>query len=608
MGQIQLGGSIGVPGSAAILGSANVTFPSNVDYTLTPTEWSNKFLSVSSAFSLGSVLNLICPLNKGQEFIVQNNTSGGQSIVVKGATGTGVVVLNGDYESVFCDGTSYLVTGTGGGGGGSFSPGGDLSGSTSLQFVGSLSGVGGGHSSVLVDANGLQFAGTRTGSITHAVGSGDGGTFTLQAQGGNTSGNFNGGGLFIGAGIKHGTGTDGSVNIQSGGVTQILVSPTTTTFNNSLFLNTKLDVSQIASGTNAQFLLTNLVGSAWATMSQDVNISNTGVASVVGLRGVPILNQSPYDASFDGYALTFNHIVGWNANPISGLITLGGDVTGSASSNTISSIQGSPVSTSGPAVWGQTLVANLFGNLVWSFISNHEIDPAAGISVSKLEAGTAGQILINSSTPGPYWRDVTGDLYIDDLAQTQVNALTYAIGPFGDSPPHASRSFPTKGDFVIASSTTDYQHVALSGDVSASTSTPGLTTVTGIKGSSITGSAGQNQILQFQGSNWVPTSPAALGSTTSVTGSSYAVDSGSSTDFCLLCNHAGAVAITLPAPANGRIITTTDASGAASSNNITINPHTSELINGTSSYVINANNGSVTLISNGTNWFAISKF
>ena len=75
-------------------------------------------------------------------------------------------------------------------------------------------------------------------------------------------------------------------------------------------------------------------------------------------------------------------------------------------------------------------------------------------------------------------------------------------------------------------------------------------------------------------------------------------------DNVILVNTSGGpVTITLPTPTNGRVLKVKDSTGNAGTNNITIVPFASELIDGASSKVINLNYGSVNLVSDGTNWF-----
>jgi hypothetical protein len=116
--QIPLTGNIGVQGSVAILGGTTVQMPSDANYTLTPSQWSNKTLIVTSASSLTATRNIVGPLNKGQEFNIENSTTGGQSIVVIGASGIGVTIANGASAAVFSDGVNYIQSSTGGGGSG----------------------------------------------------------------------------------------------------------------------------------------------------------------------------------------------------------------------------------------------------------------------------------------------------------------------------------------------------------------------------------------------------------------------------------------------------------------------------------------------------------
>jgi hypothetical protein len=120
MANINLSGSISATG-VSILGSASVIFATDADHTLSVPEYTNNFLTVTSSVSLTATRQLIAPVVSGQAFVVQNQTTGGQSITVIGATGTGITITNGSMAAVVCDGTNYLQVGGG-------TAGGDLSG------------------------------------------------------------------------------------------------------------------------------------------------------------------------------------------------------------------------------------------------------------------------------------------------------------------------------------------------------------------------------------------------------------------------------------------------------------------------------------------------
>jgi hypothetical protein len=123
MANINLSGSISATG-ISILGNASIIFASDADHTLSVLEYTNNFLEVTSSVPLTTTRNLIAPLVQGQSFVIQNTTTGGQSIQVIGPSGTGVVVGNGTTVNVVCDGVNYLSSTASSGG----TAGGDLSG------------------------------------------------------------------------------------------------------------------------------------------------------------------------------------------------------------------------------------------------------------------------------------------------------------------------------------------------------------------------------------------------------------------------------------------------------------------------------------------------
>lgn len=97
----------------AITGRVTVNFPSDANVTLTATDtvnaqdYRNLYLNLTSSGSLTATRDLIVPtLNK--TYIVQNNTTGGQSIRVIMASGTAVTIPNGRTATVYSNGTNVI--------------------------------------------------------------------------------------------------------------------------------------------------------------------------------------------------------------------------------------------------------------------------------------------------------------------------------------------------------------------------------------------------------------------------------------------------------------------------------------------------------------------
>ena len=94
------------------LGNPDYTSDANLTITLTNTNASQAarclVLNVTSAFgSLTATRELIVPTIQKQ-YIVQNNTTGGQSITVKTSGGTGITVPNGRKAHLYVDGTNVI--------------------------------------------------------------------------------------------------------------------------------------------------------------------------------------------------------------------------------------------------------------------------------------------------------------------------------------------------------------------------------------------------------------------------------------------------------------------------------------------------------------------
>lgn len=94
----------------AVAGSASISLP-DADYTLTASQGVPD-QARCAVLVLGGVLtasrNVIAP-SVSKTYVVRNNTTGGQNIVLKTASGTGVTIPPGRSSLVFCDGTDFFA-------------------------------------------------------------------------------------------------------------------------------------------------------------------------------------------------------------------------------------------------------------------------------------------------------------------------------------------------------------------------------------------------------------------------------------------------------------------------------------------------------------------
>jgi hypothetical protein len=103
--------NLGTAIEEAITGRATAQIPTNASYPL-PYDNSNGsqvfrnlVLNVTSAVNLTGTTDLVIPAIEKQ-YLVENNTSGSQSIRIKTSAGTGVTIPNGMKAHVFCDGVN----------------------------------------------------------------------------------------------------------------------------------------------------------------------------------------------------------------------------------------------------------------------------------------------------------------------------------------------------------------------------------------------------------------------------------------------------------------------------------------------------------------------
>ena len=97
----------------AIVGRGTANFPADANLTLTYTDSvtsqipRNLYLNTTSGVSLTVTRDLIVPtINK--TYIVENNTTGGQSIRVKTSAGTGITIPNGVKAFLYVNGTNVI--------------------------------------------------------------------------------------------------------------------------------------------------------------------------------------------------------------------------------------------------------------------------------------------------------------------------------------------------------------------------------------------------------------------------------------------------------------------------------------------------------------------
>lgn len=99
---------------SAVAGRATANFATDANTTIAITDGTDStgrylILNCTSSGSLTATRNLVCPLRAGKTYLVFNNTTGGQSIQVIAASGTGVTIPNGKKAFVYCDGTNYIM-------------------------------------------------------------------------------------------------------------------------------------------------------------------------------------------------------------------------------------------------------------------------------------------------------------------------------------------------------------------------------------------------------------------------------------------------------------------------------------------------------------------
>lgn len=100
---------------SALMGNASmlrfkrraISFTSDANLTLANDEYDGTILDIGSGTALGATRNLVLPLTDGAVVFVNNQSTGGQSVQVIGATGTGVTIATAKAALCWCDGTNW---------------------------------------------------------------------------------------------------------------------------------------------------------------------------------------------------------------------------------------------------------------------------------------------------------------------------------------------------------------------------------------------------------------------------------------------------------------------------------------------------------------------
>jgi hypothetical protein len=270
-----------------------------------------------------------------------------------------------------------------------------------------------------------------------------------------------------------------------------------------------------------------------------------------------------------------------------------------------------------------TTPASTYGNLLQAPTSNAgltsslvQIQDGKGnavpfyVSTSNVEALTGEFLLLGSST---------GYTTIDSANASSSNytltlpAVTDTVATIGTAQTWTAAQTFTNSDIKLLGSSTGATTFT-SGNSSATNYTltvPAITSTVATLGSSQTFS-GTNNFTGNTGFAYAsPTSGAAFAGGLQLGATSYTTTQNSaSADIIVLCNTSSAAwTYTLPAPGSNynRYLVIKD-TGNATTHHLTIAPHASETIDGASSYVLTINYATVTLVSDGTNWWVVGSY
>jgi hypothetical protein len=187
--------------------------------------------------------------------------------------------------------------------------------------------------------------------------------------------------------------------------------------------------------------------------------------------------------------------------------TAAGDLSGTIYSQTVIGIQGNPVSSSAPTT-GNTLG---WTGVAWA-PGALNLAGGSGYVINQLPPANMGTITLTGDVTGAN----TGGSVATAVVKIQGNTVTSGA--------------LTKGQFFVASSTSNWAATTLSGDISESATTPGKLTVVNINGTSVPATPTANQVLvatSGTASTWQLIADAEVSATAAIEGTKISPNFGS---------------------------------------------------------------------------------